>query len=150
MQELSDKKDCKAKTAIKNLQKDHSAKVLELRDAIKQKDQMITELQDMAFEVSTEYSNLAIRAEKDKRKQTKVEKSLMLTAKNRLQHAKEAKEREKDVRQSFDSMKDSYSEVSFKLSSALSEIDFLKQQLQDSQKELTVSLMHCSLSHTSL
>ena len=133
-------KDSKHKNALRQLQKTHAATVHSLRETIKQKDQMISDVHEMAFEVSSEFDSLTKSCERKHRKQKMAELTLKASADNCLKHARDAKERERDVRESLDSMKDNYDEVSSKLSCALSEIDVLKLKLEESQKEIAVSV----------
>ena len=141
-QDILADKDRKHKNVLRQLKKSHAATVHSLRETIKQKDQMISDVHEMAFEVSSEFDNLVKSGERKYRKQKMTELALKASADNRLKHARDAKERERDVRESLDSMKDNYEEVSSKLSCALSEIDILKLKLEESQKEIAVSVLN--------
>ena len=142
-QDIADQKDCSRRDVIQKLQKNHAAKVQSLHEIIKQKEKMISDVHDMAVEVSSEYHSL-------ERKSKKTEASLKVVASNRLEHSKQAKQRENDVRESMDSIKESYEEVASRLSVAQIEIesltntvDTLQTALANAEKEIAVStLLH--------
>ena len=137
---MSDRKECKHRSAIQKVQKESSAKIQSLQHTIREKDKMLTDVHELAFDVSSEYDQLVKATKSETQKQKQIEISLKQAAEYRLEQAKQAKEREMHVRESLDSVKESYDD---RLDAALSEIEQLKEDLK--RKNETIEALQTSL-----
>jgi hypothetical protein len=116
-----DSANLKAAEAISKVRKDGAAKIIQLKSTVKEKDNEIVEMQELAEGVASEYTALerSARAETSK---------LETTAAKRLENLKETKEREGQLRERLDTVMETYED---QLTEALAEIAKLKEELRE-------------------
>jgi chromosome segregation ATPase len=116
-----DSANLKAAEAISKVRKDGVAKISQLKSTVKEKDNEIVEMHELAEGVASEYTALerSARAETSK---------LATTAAKRLENFKQTKEREGELREKLDTVMETYED---KLTAALAEIAKLKEELRE-------------------
>jgi chromosome segregation ATPase len=117
-----DSANLKAADAISKVWKDGAAKISQLKSTVKEKDNEIVEMQEIAEEVADEYTAL----ERSARAETC--SKLATTAAKRLENLKQTKEREGELREKLDTVMETYED---KLTAALAEITKLKEELRE-------------------
>jgi chromosome segregation ATPase len=120
-QQALDSVNLKAAEAISKVRKDGAAKISQLKSTVKDKDNEIVEMQELAQGVASEYTALerSARAETSK---------LATTAAKRLENFKQTKEREGELREKLDTVMETYED---KLTEALAEVAKLKEKLRE-------------------
>jgi hypothetical protein len=97
-----------------------------MRQKLKEKDMLISEYQDLAQDVASEFNDLQNHSRAQARAYSKMEVNLKLKADSRLEEVKHSKLKIDSLRESLDSVKETYND---QLEAAQLEIAQLKQEL---------------------
>jgi hypothetical protein len=129
-EEALSQKSLQHDAAVRNLPKQYSEQVLktksDMRQKLKEKDMLISEYQDLAQDVATEFNDLQNLSRAQARAYSKMEVNLKLKADSRLEEVKHSKRKIESLRESLDSVKETYKD---QLEAAQLEIAQLKQEL---------------------
>lgn len=120
-QQFVDDTNKKTAEAISKVRKSSAEQVSKMKDVVKEKNQLIGGIHELAEGVALEFSSL-------KRSSKAEAKSLKKSAESRLVKLQQSKQRESVLRESLDSVRETFED---KLAEAQEEIAQLKQQLGD-------------------
>lgn len=120
-QQFVDDTNKKTAEAISKVRKSSAEQVSKMKDVVKEKNQLIGGIHELAEGVALEFSTL-------KRSSKAEAKSLKKSAESRLVKLQQSKQRESVLRESLDSVRETFED---KLAEAQEEIAQLKQQLGD-------------------
>ena len=104
---------------------------------------MISDVHELAFDVSTEYNSLVNSNRVDQRNQKKVEESLKIAADKRLEDVRRTRQREQELREGMDSKLLEIETLKQKLKDESDAVESLQAALSDAEKEIAVSMSIC-------
>jgi hypothetical protein len=142
-QQFVDDTNKKTAEAISKVRKSSAAQVTQMQDVVKEKNKLIEGIHDLAEGVALEYSTL-------KRSSKAEAESLKKSADSRLLNLQKSKQRESALRESLDSVKETFEDKLFKAQEMIAQLKQelgdkadvilgLEAELANAQKEVTVS-----------
>ena len=142
-QQFVDDTNKKTAEAISKVRKSSAAQVTKMQDVVKEKNKLIEGIHDLAEGVALEYSTL-------KRSSKAEAESLKKSADSRLLNLQKSKQRESALRESLDSVKETFEDKLFKAQEMIAQLKQelgdkadvilgLEAELANAQKEVTVS-----------